>query len=208
MPIITIGLNSTDTYSGFIDNAILSDFPNGADPNSTEIQIVGNGTNPTRAALVKPNIAAALSVLTGATINSAQYEFKRSGGFIGGTMTGRLRRLLRAWVEAEADWTIWSTGNSWTTGGAQGNGTDRDSSDISTATLSDTSDEIVIFTGLGPWVSDVANSIVVNNGHSFFTPEGADWRFHTGQAADGDRPRLRIDYTAAAVGASLAWLRA
>lgn len=33
-------------------------------------------------------------------------------------------RCLRAWVESQATWNVWSTGNNWTTPGAGGYGTD------------------------------------------------------------------------------------
>jgi hypothetical protein len=42
----------------------------------------------------------------------------------------RVVRILRNWVEAEATWDVYSTGNSWTTVGAQGADTDYDSGRI------------------------------------------------------------------------------
>ena len=39
--------------------------------------------------------------------------------------TCKITQLLRNWVEAQATWNIYSTGNSWTTGGALSDGNDR-----------------------------------------------------------------------------------
>jgi len=44
----------------------------------------------------------------------------------------KVYRLLRNWVESEATWNIYSTGNNWNTAGAGGSGTDYDSTVLAT----------------------------------------------------------------------------
>jgi hypothetical protein len=39
-------------------------------------------------------------------------------------MNSQWFEILRDWVESEATWNVWKTGNNWTTAGAQGAGTD------------------------------------------------------------------------------------
>ena len=106
--------------------------------------------------LVKFDIS---SIPAGSTIYSVTasfYEDEAQAGNGGATTrTITMHRMLRNWVEAEATWNIYSTGNSWTTGGGRGDGTDR----VGTASASVQSgvkaaNDHVDFTGAG-LVADV-----------------------------------------------------
>jgi hypothetical protein len=44
--------------------------------------------------------------------------------YIGASAAAKVFRVLRTWVEAQATWTIWSTGNNWTTAGCSSDGND------------------------------------------------------------------------------------
>ncbi len=76
------------------------------------------------------------SVPSGATVVSATLSIYISS--IGGTDANKRTdwyEVLRNWVESEVTWNIYSTGNNWTTGGADGIDTDR--TDESVAYIAD-----------------------------------------------------------------------
>lgn len=64
------------------------------------------------------------TIPAGSTIDSADFYQWQVGGVADADARYRYYKVLRAWVEGEATWNIWSTGNNWTTGGCEGWGTD------------------------------------------------------------------------------------
>jgi hypothetical protein len=66
------------------------------------------------------------SIPSGALINSATLSFYTTGDYSDTDRTWAARRLKRDWVEAQATWNIYSTGNDWSTAGA----THTDDSDL------------------------------------------------------------------------------
>lgn len=113
VPTVTIGLRAANTFSGMEDAVLHSTFPTNNLPNegSSDEDFVLRATG--------------LSNITGpVTVTDAFFTLNvTSGG--GPTTTVSVRRLLRAWVENQATYNIYSTGNSWTTAGAGSDGNDR-----------------------------------------------------------------------------------
>lgn len=110
-----------------------------------------------------------------------------------------LRRLLLNWVEAEATWNIYSTGNSWNTAGAGADNTDRSST--SSGTFSTGTEAGWKTLTDGQLITDVQSfidSTWSNYGWLFFRATGEDneyIRFITSEGADGSRPYLSVTYT-------------
>jgi len=133
-----------------------------------------------------------------ATINSATLYLKVQ--FIGGvSQTMDARALLRDWIEAQATWNIYSTGNSWTTGGALSAGNDRSSTVLGNATVP----------AVGSWIAlDVTSHIqsVVNGSvtdYGFHIErngtgnESSTWcTWYTDDSLTPNMPELIVDYTA------------
>lgn len=113
MPTITIGGRAGATFSGMQDATLLSSF---ADNNlSAE---TSSGQLPF---LLRPDLS---GIPAGSTITDAFWTINVTSG-AAGAFDISPKRVLRAWVEAQASWNSWSTGNAWTTPGALGNATDR-----------------------------------------------------------------------------------
>jgi hypothetical protein len=116
----------------------------------------------------------------------------------GGTPTLKAARLLRDWVENQATWNVYSTGNNWGTAGAANT-----SSDVSGAVDGSGSGAItasgwqeISFSGL---VSD-ANAVIAgtNDNHGWrIVVAGTYAVFQSSRGADGTRPYIRIETEAA-----------
>lgn len=74
------------------------------------------------------------SIPAGAVITSATLSLWY-GTLFGSNATGTIEvyRVKRAWVENQATWNIWSTGNNWSTAGCDDTTNDREASNIGTA---------------------------------------------------------------------------
>ena len=136
-----------------------------------------------------------LSSLVGATITDAYLSMQvSSGSAASDTLT--VRRCLRAWVESEATWNEFSSGNGWGTAGAQGDGTDRDAS--ASATISypggfDTSRiDSTSNTKLIEDIQDIADG-GSNNGWVIDFAVGQE-AYDSSESTDGDRPTLVVNY--------------
>lgn len=106
-------------------------------------------------------------------------------------------RVLRAWVEGQATWNVYSTGNNWGTAGCSNTSTDREAADIGTAAISASpgvGTEIQI--ALTPAkVQDWITGAVTNNGIllKVDTESGDEIQYDSsGSATAGERPKLVI----------------
>lgn len=198
MPTVTIGDQTGADFAGAEDCRIDFYQPNTSN-NSGELEIVQNGAAYPAKAPIK---FSGLSNITGpVTVSSATLYLYliQQGTFDTATIT--LRRLLRNWVDSQATWNIFSTGNSWGTAGALGDGTDR----VATASAQNTSVE-----GVGQYfaftsaqlATDVQNIINgVNANYGWLLEMSSDTNFKKfasdsyGTAAN--RPYLSVTYEAA-----------
>ena len=125
------------------------------------------------------------------------------------TWDTNLNRLLRDWVEGEATWNIWSTGNNWTTAGAGSDGNDRSATISATVNLDGTSaDAFVAWGSTAQLVSDVQNFVdggLSNYGWLLNAPDaehrgGAPFALNKFRSSDyttaADRPKLVIIHSA------------
>ena len=122
----------------------------------------------------------------------------------GGTGTFDFRQLLRPWVEPEATYNSFSTSNNWTTAGATGAGTDRNSTTLAQFVNVGTTLQFYTITdsgsgGLKDLVQDWIDGSASNNGlHSERNGAGADgrlWTWTNSESDDGNRPFLSVTYT-------------
>jgi hypothetical protein len=141
-----------------------------------------------------------LSNITGSpTVSSATEYLYAGGGF--GTFGMDVNACSRAWVQDEATWNIYSTGNSWATAGGTGTG------DIITP-ASDTN-TIAAGNTYFDWditdaVQDILDGTTSNEGFNHPTINTGSDAFrqftrpeHSG--TDGQLPELLVDWTASAV---------
>jgi len=70
----------------------------------------------------------------GSTITNATLYLYARGNYGGASGTLNVYRSRRAWVESQASWNNWSTGNAWTTAGAADTTNDREADSIGSVT--------------------------------------------------------------------------
>lgn len=85
--------------------------------------IVGNSAN-TYSGLIKFDLS---SIPANALITSAVLSLTIAADNSNNARTFRAYQCLRNWVEGQATWNVYSSGNNWTTAGAAGAGTDYNS---------------------------------------------------------------------------------
>lgn len=198
MPTVTIGQNTSNTYAGCEDLGINSDAPT-SNFNAFNMN-VQRGTA-TKNSLIRvtglANIAASATV-TDATLYL--YKTTSAGGTAIPTIT--VYRCLRPWVEAQATWTNYATGNAWDAAGCNGSTTDYDPTLLVTYTAADNSNGVwygltspELITVCQAWVS----GSYANNGVVMYLPGptgAALCAFSTAQSgSDGQRPYLEVTYT-------------
>lgn len=151
------------------------------------------------------------SIPADATCDSAElilYQHAESHSGSGST-THSLYRLLRAWVETEATWNIYSTGNNWGTAGANNTSTDREATSIGDRSLAGTEgsgDKSWTLTAAA--VQDWWDGGLTNNGMLLKSQTEADDGHHfrpSGAVDAGDRPEFIVEYTEAGGGGGNPW---
>ena len=143
--------------------------------------------------LIKFELPTAVAVTT-ATLSL--YEFGENADT---TRVHSIYRLKRVWVETEATWTIYSTGNDWQTAGATG-ANDYDSTAIGTISL--TGSEAAGWKDISlntTAVLEMMNGTFANNGFIMMAAtETNDWHkfYSSNYAVDATKcPKLYLDYT-------------
>jgi hypothetical protein len=132
-------------------------------------------------------------------VSDASFNIKTKS-LSGGDQNIILRLLLRNWVELQASWNVWSTGNNWTTAGAQSDGNDRSATISSTIASGVTNGVYISGTG-AQLISDIQNFIdggLSNYGWHFGRDDvtTAYEYCHSSDATDGDRPYLSVTHAA------------
>lgn len=134
-------------------------------------------------------VSATLSVWTALDLSSTTRNYK-------------LFRVKRDWVEAEATWNVWSTGNNWGTGGCSNTTTDYDTTvwatkSFGSAIADDTQMDFVFdATGLTE-LKKFIDGTYTNYGWMIKADTETDdaYRLHSSSSATaGYRPRLVIEY--------------
>lgn len=153
----------------------------------------GFGSQVSRA-LIKWDLS---SIPSGSTITGATMRLRDIGTNLSTTNRSmRVYRCLRAWVENEATWNVYSTGNSWGTAGAGNTTSDREASDIGSVTMPAT--EVAQYyeiTLTASAVQEMFNGTIANNGFVLKMDTETDdmHRFYT--VNNGSLvPELVVDY--------------
>lgn len=119
--------------------------------------------------------------------------------------------LKRDWVEAEATWNIYSTGNSWATAGAKNTTSDIDASAQDTDTTG-TSSGVWMAWDVSGWLQDVTDGTRTNYGlciaRTTLPNDSHYCNLSSSEQTDGQRPELWIDYTEGAAGSALPLINA
>lgn len=183
MPTITIGGRAGDTFSGMQDVTLLSSFPDNNLPAETT-----SGQLPF---MLRPDLS---GIPAGSTITDAFWTINVSSG-AGGAFDVAPKKILRAWVETEASWNSWSSGNAWTTPGALGAATDR----VATASC------VINYPGgfaTGDVVSTTNTQLIADIQAVVSGGANNGWRFEEGlaiampaNATAALRPQLTVTYT-------------
>ena len=185
-----------DDTTGY-DTYINSSTPN--TNNNSTILIVGEGNTSVDVArtLIKFDLS---SIPANAVIQDATLSLWFSTDISSNARTMRAYRVLRNWVEAQATWNIYSTGNNWGTAGCANTTTDREATDIGSVSVSasetpDTEKQISLTASkVQEWVSGTT----ANYGLliQMDTESNDAYAFHSsGGATAGYRPKLVINYT-------------
>lgn len=131
--------NGTDTQ---IDGRL----PTANYTNATDYQIGDNNVSESTAKriLIKFDLSSieAIDSISNATLSLHEYTASDTAGT--SSWAANLHRVLVNWVEAEATWNIYSTGNDWTTAGCSSDGNDRIAAVSATVTLDGTSADAFI----------------------------------------------------------------
>lgn len=140
------------------------------------------------------------SIPATATVSSATLSLWLRSDYSDNARTWRVFRVKRNWVEAEATWNVYSSGNSWGTAGCSNTTTDREASDIGSVsvgaseTVTVQKDFSLTASAVQEWIAGTTanyglliqadtevNDLYVVNSNSF--------------ATSGERPKLVINYT-------------
>lgn len=202
MPTETWGENTADDYSAGSEDALMfesaptTNIANNPDSAAGNEGADGNALR----ALTRMDVKTQLDVLGATEVTLA--ELTMTGGIENNTTdeTIGLYRILRAWVELQVTWNVYSIGNSWTTGGADDTTNDRSASaEDSVIFTAPNIDYVFDITTMaenwrsGTWDQDGfvfinADEVNVDTRKNYDSPSGA---------TDGDRPSLAITYTVA-----------
>ena len=138
-----------------------------------------------------------LSSLANSTINSVTLKIYDTGAstLTSNTRTLSVYRLKRAWVENQATWNVYSTGNSWSTARAS-HANDRDSSDSGTYSAASPPptgyQSITINTAN---FQEMVDGTFTNNGFILVMgTETNDMHRYNG-SGEANPPQLVVDYT-------------
>lgn len=126
---------------------------------------------------------------SGAELNSARLDYTCSGSIPAGNIY--LYRVLRSWVETEATWNIYATGQSWASAGGMGTG-DVESSPVATCVVvADTADQScsIPVAVVNDWIT----GSLANNGFMMVAGTGGSWAMYSDDS--GNPPQLVVDYT-------------
>jgi hypothetical protein len=204
VPVITIGENPGDSFAGITDTELTQGSPTSNSNTSETIEITKFGSGDHRDALFVISFSAFRTSISNAsiTVNSASFSMWATAISHGALVIG-VYQSLRAAVAAQATWNVFSTGNSWTSGGGRGNGTDRvttalgalttpSNGQYNAASLTAASVETLINAG-SALILTLERTDAQNDGNF------SVWR-SSNNSTTTERPFLSLDYTLASAG--------
>jgi RHS repeat-associated protein len=168
----------------------------GVNSGSSETIYVGSASGRTTKSLITFDMS---SIPSNAIINSAALILTYSADSSSVSSTLTIYQLKRDWVESDASWTYYSTGNAWATAGASGS-TDVGTAVVGTASLS-ASPEIgspVLIALEKTRIQEMINGTVTNNGFllKVDTSDTNKIGFYSSSTATASfRPKLVVEYT-------------
>lgn len=179
-----------------IDTRIVDTDANGNYGTADKVVIGKYSTTSTSRALIKFDLS---SIPSSATIISATLSFYVKADNATASDTISVYRTKRNWVETQATWNIYSTGNNWGTAGGLG-ADDYDSTVWGTVAVS-ASESVDAEKAISLSISEFTKSIngtYSNYGWIVKTAEGGnsqyDYHSSSGLTA-GTRPKLVVEYT-------------
>lgn len=195
----TIGDNTGNTFSGTVDVTLKSNVPTtNLDLGALEVHKYGVGDHGN--SLIK---FTGLSNITGpVTVTSATLYVYPVAAASGGIDLAA-HRLLRNWVEGEATWNVYSTGNNWGTPGGISAGIDIVGTASATASFDSTTLAYRSWSSAGliadveAWINGTASNygwLIQRVGAG---DDGSYHIFTDSEGADATRPYLDITYTSA-----------
>ena len=138
------------------------------------------------------------SIPVNAVVNSATLSFYASswGGAAGSNQNAIYRVLDKNWVESEANWNIYSTGNNWTTSGL-GSGTDYGSPVFTSLTGWVPAGPMWVNFSVATLAQNWVNGTYQNHGIVYSTNGGPQPTFYSSEYTIDPslRPKLVVDYT-------------
>jgi hypothetical protein len=197
MPTVTIGNNSTDTFSGVIDTELNQSNPtdNRYATNAFGVYKEGSG-NHANALIMFPLTSLPDNIVVSAA--TVHFRIDTNVGAVSHTFT--FKRALRDWITAlQATWNVWSAGNNWTTAGGLSDGNDRATSPSASAVVTTgsgykTLDVIAMASVIEGW----ASGAIPNYGFHVERTDAADDATYkivsSSEEADTFRPYLTLTY--------------
>ena len=205
MATVHIGDNTGEDYAGCEDSHLKSNATTTNYGTTTPLE-TGSWSVPDNLTYLVIKFSGLDSIPSALTVSAATLYMYQSGN--DGTSINVLAKVLnRAWIEAQATWNIWTTGNNWTTAGALHETNDRSATttfDISV----NTTNEMKAFTTaqLISDVEDMADGTLGNYGWHLSLNTASATRYKqwiSSEGADGSRPYLSVTYTATGGGTLL-----
>ena len=204
MPIEIVSDNTTGvgtgTYSGVDDNGLQELSPTTNNGSAASFYVSKYSTGDFQNGVLK--FTGLSNIPTNATVTSVTI-----GLYVieSGTNTQNLdfRRLLRDWVEAEATWNIYSTGNNWTTAGGSSAGNDRVDAISGSLSAETTLNQFYTVTQSSGGLVDDVQAWISGSASNYgwhIEKEGAGndeqfKRITSTEGTDGNRPYLSVTYT-------------
>ncbi len=208
MPTVVITDNSTGgDFSGVEDVRIRLAAPTSNDGSGATLEATAYDVGDDNRTLIR--FAGLSNIPSTATINSVTLTLNCSANLANLTAPNEvvIHRCLRAFVEGQATWNVYSTGNSWASAGGLGSGDAEASASHTEAPSSGTGDKTFSGAGLLADVQAWVDGSVTNNGwlvkHSGDPSASAQtkvYEFVSSEGADGSRPELSVTYTDAGGG--------
>lgn len=183
----------TVTLTASADNMLASDAATTNYGNEVIID-VGEWTTQLRRSLVKFDLSARSA---SDTFKSAVLKlYDTAGDLSSNARVMSAYRVLRAWVEGESTWNIYSTGNNWATAGCANTTSDRESTVLGSITMPAT--EVAQYYGFdltAGLVQDWVDGGLTNNGLLLqMATENEDMHEFSSSEAASNKPQLIIDY--------------
>ena len=198
MATVKIGDNSSDDHAGTEDIHIKEVAPNTNYETTSPLEITKYAVGDYAHMLLK---FSGLSAIAGpVTVTSAKLYLYQSSSHVAATHDIVAKLLNRNWVENQATWNIYSTGNSWSTAGGLHETDDRSSTETFTVSIGTTVDQYYEFSSaqLATDVENIINGGINNYGWHLHRGDAGNDNWHKGfvssDGADEQRPYLEVTY--------------